>query len=114
MPRSRRSPRTSTACTDHFPQAHRGFLTMSLLQRTFAVLLAVLPLACSAGDGPFQPGKDYTELRAPQPKADPSKIEVMEVFAYSCPHCFHLEPEVEKWVKKKPADVNFVRLPHTL
>jgi len=36
------------------------------------------------------------------------------VFAYSCPHCFHLEPEVEKWLKKKPADVNFVRLPHTL
>jgi len=29
---------------------------MSFLQRTFAVLLAVLPLACSAGDGPFQPG----------------------------------------------------------
>jgi protein dithiol oxidoreductase (disulfide-forming) len=88
---------------------------MHALARTLLVLLVLSPLACSAAEAPkFDLGTHYKAVRQPQPPADPTKIEVMEVFAYSCPHCFQLEPHIEKWLAKKPADVAFVRLPHTL
>ena len=86
---------------------------MRMLTRAVLALTALLPLACSASDK-YEAGKDYAVLQQPQPTSDPSKVEVMEVFAYSCPHCFHLEGDVQKWLAKKPADVAFVRLPHTL
>jgi protein dithiol oxidoreductase (disulfide-forming) len=88
---------------------------MRFFARACLAVMTLLPLACTAADKPqFELGKDYQVARQPQPTADPGKIEVMEVFAYSCPHCFHLEGEVQKWLAKKPADVAFVRAPHTL
>lgn len=58
-----------------------------------------------------QPGKEYTVLPKQIPTSDPSKIEVTEVFWYGCPHCYHLEPIINKWAKDLPEDVNFVRMP---
>lgn len=88
---------------------------MVLLARFLVVLTALLPLACTAAETPkYELGTHYKQLGNPQPTSDPNKIEVMEVFAYSCPHCYHFDPEIQKWLKTKPADVNFVRLPHTL
>jgi protein dithiol oxidoreductase (disulfide-forming) len=57
----------------------------------------------------FIEGKDYFLVEVPVRTADPSKIEVAEVFAYTCPHCFHFEPVLAAWVKKQSADVNFVQ-----
>lgn len=59
-------------------------------------------------------GIDYVTLAAPQPTADPQKIEVVELFWYGCPHCYHFEPELQAWVKKQPDDVQFVRMPAIL
>jgi protein dithiol oxidoreductase (disulfide-forming) len=88
---------------------------MNLLSRALVVLIALSPLACSAAEAPkYKLGEHYLRVRAVQAPADPSKIEVMEVFAYSCPHCFKFEPELSAWLKKKPGDVAFVRAPHTL
>jgi thiol:disulfide interchange protein DsbA len=56
-------------------------------------------------------GIDYTELARPQPTESGDKIEVLEVFLYSCPHCFHLEPTIEKWLATKPQNVEFKRMP---
>ena len=87
---------------------------MQLLARALLALTVFLPLACSAADAPkFQLGKDYKAVRQPQPPSDPAKIDVVEVFSYHCPHCFSMEPQIEAWVAKKPADVNFARLPVT-
>ena len=33
------------------------------------------------------------------------------MFWYGCPHCFHFEPLVTEWLKTKPADVSFRRVP---
>ena len=89
---------------------------MPLFVRALLIAVAAaLPLACSAAEAPkYKLGKDYLSVRTPQKPADASKIEVAEVFAYSCPHCFALESHVQAWAQKKPADVNFIRLPHTL
>jgi len=56
-------------------------------------------------------GVDYTKLAEPQPTESGEKIEVLEVFMYSCPHCFYLEPTLEKWLTTKPENVEFKRMP---
>ncbi len=56
-------------------------------------------------------GIDYTFLSTPQPTETGDKIEVLEVFMYTCPHCFHLEPTLDKWQETKPANVEFRRMP---
>ena len=88
---------------------------MNVLLRALVVLMALSPLACSAADdAKYKFGEHYLRVRAEQPPANPGKIEVAEVFAYSCPHCYSFEPALQKWLKTKPADVEFVQLPHTL
>jgi len=54
----------------------------------------------------------YTELKPTQPtESAAGKIEVLEFFWYGCPHCYTLEPSIEVWTKKLPADVQFRRVP---
>lgn len=40
-----------------------------------------------------------------------ARIPVIDVFWYSCPHCFALESEVLKWQAQQRRDVEFSRLP---
>lgn len=56
-------------------------------------------------------GEKYVVLRKPQPTQTPGKIEVVEIFLYTCPHCYAFEPQVSAWRAKLPADVAFVRVP---
>lgn len=56
-------------------------------------------------------GIDFTILPNPQPTETGDKIEVLEVFMYSCPHCFHLEPTLAKWRETQPVNVAFRRMP---
>jgi len=76
----------------------------ALLRVVFAVLIAFQVRAAKEGI-------DYTELANPQPTESESKVEVLEVFMYSCPHCFYLEPTIEKWLETKPKHVAFKRMP---
>lgn len=57
-------------------------------------------------------GADYLALdkRVPVETAQ-GKIEVIEFFWYSCPHCNAFEPKLEAWIKKIPADVVVKRVP---
>jgi thiol:disulfide interchange protein DsbA len=59
----------------------------------------------------FKQGVDYELVNPPQPTVDPSKVEVMEFFWYGCPHCYHFEPDLNAWLKKKPDNVVFIRQP---
>jgi thiol:disulfide interchange protein DsbA len=56
-------------------------------------------------------GKDYRLINPPQPVASGAKIEVLEFFWYGCPHCKNLQPPLSAWLKRKPADVDFKRVP---
>lgn len=78
------------------------------------LLLLLLPLtACAqAPAGPPVAGEDYEVLDKGQRWQAPNgKIEVVEVFAYWCPHCASFQPSVDAWKKKMPADVSFVYVP---
>jgi thiol:disulfide interchange protein DsbA len=72
------------------------------------VLMAAGAMACAAD---IQEGKDYGRLSKPQPVETGKKIEVIEFFSFSCPHCKDMEPILSSWVKKLPADVQFRRIP---
>ncbi|HOW76267.1 MAG TPA: thiol:disulfide interchange protein DsbA/DsbL [Candidatus Competibacteraceae bacterium] len=78
------------------------------------LLTCALPLTVNAADPtppPFQEGKDYARLPTPVPPATPDKVEVVEMFWYGCPHCQDLEPVAQEWLKRKPDNVVFVRIP---
>lgn len=84
----------------------------------FALLLFPLMSLAASSDknSQFTEGKQYkivtpsatipARLQVPA-----NKVLVVEFFNYGCPWCFHLEPTLEKWLKTKPADVKFERVP---
>ncbi len=84
------------------------------LRRLAAVLVVALAttlaIAGAAAQG-VEEGKQYVRLRNPQPVETGNKIEVIEFFSYGCPHCAHLEPELQPWLKSIPPDVAFRRVP---
>jgi len=53
----------------------------------------------------------YETLSPAQPTQNQDKVEVIEFFWYGCPHCYSLEPAMDKWLKTKPANVEFIRQP---
>ncbi len=53
----------------------------------------------------------YVPMNPPQPTEGGGKIEVIEFFWYGCPHCYHLEPALNAWLKTAPKDVVFKRVP---
>jgi thiol:disulfide interchange protein DsbA len=59
----------------------------------------------------YEVGVHYERLPIAVDTADPSKIEVVEVFSYGCPHCFAFEPAIEAWRAKQPSDVYLRRVP---
>lgn len=69
--------------------------------------LALAPLVARAQ----RAGTDYTVLGQEQPVDTPGKIEVIEFFWYGCIHCYNLEPLVEAWEAKLPADAQLRRVP---
>jgi thiol:disulfide interchange protein DsbA len=87
---------------------------MNLRRRTLLIALGLAPLGGLAQ--PRQPaaGLDYSELKPGQPVEAQGKIEVIEFFWYGCPHCYTLEPLLEKWIPTLPADVQFRRVPAVL
>jgi len=87
-------------------------------RRDFALAAtAGLPLwAWAQGPAPAKPapqeGIEYVTLdkRVPAESND-SKIEVIEFFWYSCPHCNAFEPRFAQWLKTTPKDVVVRRVP---
>jgi thiol:disulfide interchange protein DsbA len=55
-------------------------------------------------------GIDYRVLREPVPTSAQGKIEILEFFWYACPHCFHLEPHLNKWKASLASDVVFKKV----
>ena len=62
---------------------------------------------------PLRAEIDYRLIRA-QPVSVASGIEVIDFFWYGCPHCNNLQPAMEQWIRRKPADVTIRRIPAIL
>lgn len=73
---------------------------------------AALPTLSQAQAKAFKEGADYLELGKAAPTEAPAgKVEVVEFFWYSCPHCNAFEPQLEAWIKQVPKDVYIRRVP---
>ncbi len=79
----------------------------------FTCLVFVLS-SISVSAQEVQEGVNFVRLSAPQPTQTENKIEVLELFWYHCPHCYRLEPYLKRWLKNKPDNVAYVRMPAIL
>ncbi|MBK8065058.1 MAG: thiol:disulfide interchange protein DsbA/DsbL [Betaproteobacteria bacterium] len=87
---------------------------MKRLTATLIALLSTLALLPATGQAQPAAGRDYSVLSPAQVTETPGKVEVVEFFWYGCPHCYSLEPALEAWVRKLPADAKFRRIPAVL
>lgn len=91
-----------------------SFNAMRMSRRTVLATMAAVAattFALGSAAAPLVEGKNYTRLANPQPVDTGKKIEVIEFFSYGCPHCAALEPYLDAWRAKLPADVAFRRVP---
>ncbi|WP_289282020.1 MULTISPECIES: thiol:disulfide interchange protein DsbA/DsbL [unclassified Methylophaga] len=86
---------------------------MMRLVKTLAtgLFLGLISTAASAVPMNFVEGTHYFPTAEKLATPDNGKIEVVEMFSYTCPHCFKLEPEVEAWKETLPENVHFVKVP---
>jgi thiol:disulfide interchange protein DsbA len=76
----------------------------------FATALLGLAGAVTAAPTEPQAGVQYLVLPQPQNTDAGNKVEVIEFFAYYCPHCNAFEPLLAEWVKKQGANIVFKRV----
>ena len=80
--------------------------------RTLLATAAWLGQSTAWAQALFKPGKDYLPLERPAATdAGNGKIELIEFFWYSCPHCNTFEPTFAQWIKTAPKDVVVRRVP---
>ena len=59
----------------------------------------------------FKEGVHYTVLQKPVPTVVTNKVEVVEIFAYSCSHCFDFEVLLNVWKDYFTPDMAFLHMP---
>ena len=81
--------------------------------RFLRLIIAAAALSfTAAGASAAEPkeGVDYTTLASPVRTDTGKKVEVIEFFMYSCPHCNAIEPMMADWVKKQGDKIAFRRI----
>lgn len=83
------------------------------MMRSIGRLAACLLLVFFAGSAGAQlvAGRDYRLINPQQPPDSGERVEVLEFFWYGCPHCNALQGPLRVWLKRKPEDVEFRRVP---
>ena len=87
----------------------RGFSVAAA--SALAIGQGLFPAAWAQAKKP-EAGNEYLLLgKRAAVEAAAGKIEVVEFFWYSCPHCNAFEPTLEAWIKRLPKDVSMRRVP---
>lgn len=85
-------------------------MTTWIKRLTFMAL--ILPMAiCQAQTEKYQQGVHYEVLPQTIRTANADKIEVNEVFSYTCGHCFNFEAVLHPWSEQLADDVDFQQTP---
>lgn len=74
--------------------------------------LVLFSVSFAAGASPAAPvlDTDYVKLVERQPVDTGKKVEVIEFFAYYCPHCHAFAPDIEAWARKQGDNIVFKRV----
>ncbi|MCE3263977.1 MAG: disulfide bond formation protein DsbA [Pseudoduganella sp.] len=83
---------------------------MKLFKQLLALALCSFAIGAAASPAAPVAGTDYVVLTEPQRTDSGNKVEVIEFFAYYCPHCYALEPALAAWVKKQGDNIVFKRV----
>ncbi|MFC5576969.1 thiol:disulfide interchange protein DsbA/DsbL [Lysobacter niabensis] len=106
------APATTPEATTAATPAAEAPASPAATAATPVVEAAAEPAPAASPDVPVGPapvaGVDYAEIAGGQPfEPTNGRIEVAEVFSYTCPHCAQFEPLVLAWRARQPADVKF-------
>lgn len=85
------------------------------MSKIVAVLSVCLFISAqSFAEDIWKEGTHYTTLPLPIKTEDPTKLEVLEIFWYGCPHCYQFNNNhLKSWEGSLPEDVNFTLMPAT-
>lgn len=84
------------------------------MKKLFSITALALGVALSNGAfANFVENEDYRVLPNPE-NITGDVIVVREFFWYGCPHCYNLEPHMEKWAKTRASDVAYFQTPAAL
>jgi thiol:disulfide interchange protein DsbA len=89
---------------------------MSLVRSVLGLAVLLVALACgpvAAQPAAFVEGKDYFRIEPAQPTATPGKVEVLEVFSYTCGACALVQPQVDAWKPRMSSSAAFSYVPVT-
>lgn len=75
-----------------------------------ALIVGLLMLQTVPAMASYDEGIEYLAIKPPVP-TDTHKVQVVEMFWYGCPHCYHFEPKLLAWLKHLPSNVEFERVP---
>ncbi len=56
-------------------------------------------------------GVDYVPVNPPVATESGNKVEVLDFFQYSCPHCYHFLPDLSAWKRRLAPDVLYRYVP---
>ncbi|MDH5592102.1 MAG: thiol:disulfide interchange protein DsbA/DsbL [Gammaproteobacteria bacterium] len=82
-----------------------------MIQMAQIVVASLLPVISNAMPLAFVDGVHYKATTQKLATSDENVVEVIELFSYSCPHCFRLDPQVMEWKKTLPENVKFTYMP---
>ncbi len=80
---------------------------MRKLLRASAIIMVIFSISITANAREY---KKFEPIQTPQPTNDPSKVEILSIFAYSCGHCYNFHHNhLDKW--EKPEGVDMIGVP---
>ncbi|MTW12246.1 thiol:disulfide interchange protein DsbA/DsbL [Pseudoduganella eburnea] len=81
-----------------------------MIKKFLALVLFGVSFAAAAAPAAPVLGTDYVRLVERQPVDTGKKVEVIEFFAYYCPHCYAFAPDIEAWARKQGDNIVFKRV----
>jgi len=81
----------------------------SLILGILLCCFLVLPQAWA--ESKYDDELHYFAIFPSQPGGEGDRVQVRAFFWYACPHCYDLEPHLEAWLKNKPDNIDFDRVP---
>lgn len=107
------APATETATATQAPATTTEPQAATPAEAAADAEAAPAAVAPSAPQGPAPvEGEDYLTITGGVPFSPVAgKVEVVEIFGYTCPACFRFQAILAPWKARLPADVNFIYMP---
>lgn len=84
---------------------------MKTILRVLTPVLGLMLLFPASATTEYAEGIEYRRISPAVQKLTDKPREVVELFWYGCPHCYRFEPGLENWIRNKPDNVGFERVP---